>query len=136
MDTSLDHISNYLASFLLDENNYHGLQSGEDAPDEQRAILADFTDYLDTYTSTASLFFYIPDQDILIFQSANYDSYPERMEMRQYIRQACLSRTFPVTKPQISGWTFLRMTQKSYLIDLMEYKKCLRRCFCIQRIRV
>lgn len=42
--------------------------------------------------------------------------------MRQYIRQACLSRTFPVTKPQISGWTFLRMTQKSYLIDLMEYK--------------
>lgn len=44
------------------------------------------------------------------------------MEMRQYIRQACLSRTFPVTKPQISGWTFLRMTQKSYLIDLMEYK--------------
>ena len=82
MDTSLDHISNYLASFLLDENNYHGLQNGEDAPDEQRAILADFTDYLDTYTSTASLFFYIPNQDILIFQSANYDSYPERMEMR------------------------------------------------------
>lgn len=29
VDTSLDHISNYLASFLLDENNYHGLQSGE-----------------------------------------------------------------------------------------------------------
>ena len=86
VDTSLDHISNYLASFLLDENNYHGLQSGDDAPDEQRAILADFTNYLDTYTSTASLFFYIPDQDILIFQSANYDSYPERMEMRQYIR--------------------------------------------------
>mgnify|MGYP000326229410 CR=1 FL=1 len=28
VDTSLDHISNYLASFLLDENNYHGLQSG------------------------------------------------------------------------------------------------------------
>ena len=122
VDTSLDHISNYLASFLLDENNYHGLQNGEDAPDEQRAILADFTDYLDTYTSTASLFFYIPNQDILIFQSANYDSYPERMEMRQYIRQACLSRTFPVTKPQISGWTFLRMTQKSYLMELMEYK--------------
>lgn len=39
VDTSLDHISNYLASFLLDENNYHGLQNGEDAPDEQRAIL-------------------------------------------------------------------------------------------------
>lgn len=29
VDTSLDHISNYLASFLLDENNYHGLQNGE-----------------------------------------------------------------------------------------------------------
>lgn len=28
VDTSLDHISNYLASFLLDENNYHGLQTG------------------------------------------------------------------------------------------------------------
>ena len=37
VDTSLDHISNYLASFLLDENNYHGLQNGEDAPDEQRS---------------------------------------------------------------------------------------------------
>lgn len=61
VDTSLDHISNYLASFLLDSQNYHTLAHGESDPQEELAILDSFTDYLDTYNSSASLFFYIPD---------------------------------------------------------------------------
>ena len=119
VDTSLDHISNYLASFLLDSQNYHTLAHGESDPQEELAILDSFTDYLDTYNSSASLFFYIPDQDILIFQSANYDSYNDRQEMRRYIRQACRKKTFPATSPQIRGWSFLRIGQKSYLMELM-----------------
>lgn len=122
VDTSLDHISNYLASFLLDSQNYHTLAHGESDPQEELAILDSFTDYLDTYNSSASLFFYIPDQDILIFQSANYDSYNDRQEMRRYIRQACRKKTFPATSPQIRGWSFLRIGQKSYLMELMEYQ--------------
>lgn len=122
VDTSLDHISNYLASFLLDSQNYRTLADGEAAPLEELAILDSFTEYLDTYNSTVSLFFYIPGQDILILQSANYDSYSDRQQMRRYIRLACRKRTFPASKPQISGWSFLRFGQKGYLMELMEYR--------------
>ena len=122
VDTTLNHISNYLASFLLDEENYSSLLAGVPDLSEQTDILNSFTKYLDTYNGCSSLFFYLPKQDILIFQSSNYDSYSERLEMRSYIRQACRERTWPATTPQIRGWSFLRMTRKSYLMELMEYQ--------------
>lgn len=121
VDTSLNHISNYLASFLLDKKNYANLLTGE-FDLQQQDILASFTEYLNTYNGCGSLFFYLPKQDILILRSSNYDSYSERCEMRTYIRQACREKTWPAVTPQIQGWSFLRMTRKSYLMELMEYQ--------------
>lgn len=122
VDTSLSHISNYLSSFLLDEKNYQNLLSAEEDFTEQTAILDNFTQYLGTYSGCSSLFFYLPKQDILILQTSNYDSYPERQAMRQYIRQTCLEKNLPVQTPQIRGWSFLKIQDKSYMMELMEYR--------------
>lgn len=121
VDTSLDHISNYLSSFLLDEKNYEKLISGKYNLEEQTAILDQFTEYLGTYGNCSSLFFYLPEYDILILQSNNYDTYQERQEMRSYLRKHCHSEKEPAKTPQIRGWSFVTIQDNSYLMELMSY---------------
>lgn len=122
VDTSLEHISNYLSSILLNDENYNDLISGKYNLKEQMGILDSFTQYLGTYNNCSSLFFYVPEYDILILQSSNYDTYPERQEMRTYLREHCFARRTPAKTPKIHGWSFISLPDKSYLMEMMEYQ--------------
>ncbi len=122
IDTELNHISNYLASFLLDEDHYKPLLSSHSDEELQESIRSDFTEYLSTYNSSATLFFYLPEQDILILQTANYDTFLERREMKQYIRQTYLSKKVPSGKLDSSGWEVFQGKNQNYLLQVLEYQ--------------
>ncbi len=123
VDKDLYHTSNYLFSFLLDEDRYSLISSPEFTQTTQLYIQKSFSDYLATFGGYCSLFFYCPEQDILILESSSYDSFEERKSVKAYIRENCLPQdTASQQKPVFSGWNFCPVNGQNYLIEIMEYQ--------------
>lgn len=106
IDNDLHHTSSYLYSFLLNENLSRNISSPENTLDTQIFIQNSFRSYLDTYDGCCSLFFYSPKQDILIIRSSSYDTFYERREIKEYIRQQCTVQEEDSQTPGVTGWTF------------------------------
>ena len=121
VDNELYHTSNYLYSFLLDENMYRYISTPEQTLATQVYIQNYFGSYVDTFNGCCSLFFYFPEQDILIMRSASYDSFWERREMKEYIRRQCVIKKEASKTPSFTGWTFHTVGKQNYLIETMEY---------------
>lgn len=121
VDNDLYHTSNYLYTFLLNENLYRRISSPQETLDTQVLIQSYFSSYLDTFNGYSSLFFYFPEQDILILNSASYDSFWERRDMRDYIRRQCVPKKEASQTPSFTGWTFCTVGGQNYLMETMEY---------------
>lgn len=121
IDNDLHYTSSYLYSFLLNENLSQNVSSPENTLDTQVFIQNSFKSYLDTYNGCCSLFFYSPKQDILIMRSSSYDTFYERREIKEYIRQQCTVQEEASQTPGVTGWTFHTIGEQNYLIETMDF---------------
>ncbi len=121
VDNDLYHTSNYLYTFLLNEDLYRYISVPEHTLDTQVFIQSYFGSYLNTFNGYCSLFFYFPDQDIFLMRSASYDSFWERREMKEYIRRHCTVKKENSQTPNFTGWTFHTVGNQDYLIETMDY---------------